>query len=66
MSRSGNKRSRAVCLRAFELSEQGLTHRQIAEIILCTPEQVPGKIRAGKYAAIRDERVAVSGDGNDR
>ncbi len=56
MSTGGAKRSRAVCIKAFELSQKGLTHRQIAELILCRPDQVAGKITRGKRAAIRDER----------
>lgn len=62
MSSSSDKRSRAVCIRAYELSQQGYTNRQIAELILCTPEQVPGRVKRGKLASIRDERgtVAVS------
>ena len=60
MSSGGDKRSRAVCIRAYELSQQGYTNRQIAELILCTPEQVPGKINRGKLASIRDERSAPS------
>ncbi len=61
----GDKRSRAVCIKAFELSQQGYTNRQIAELILCRPEQVPGKINRGRQASIRDERPTVSaGDDN--
>lgn len=60
MSKSGDKRSRAVCIKAYELSQRGFTNRQIAELILCRPEQVPGKIKRGKLASIRDERPPVS------
>lgn len=57
MSTGSDKRSRAVCIRAYELSQQGYTNRQIAELILCKPEQVPGKVKRGKLASIHDERV---------
>ncbi len=56
MSKSSDKRSRAVCIRAYELSQEGFTHRQIAELILCRPEQVAAKINRGKLASIRDGR----------
>lgn len=56
MSTSGHKRSRAICIRAYELSLQGLTHREIADMIMCQPYQVSGKINRGKLASIRDER----------
>jgi hypothetical protein len=59
VSTSGNKRARAVCIKAYELSQLGLTNRQIAETILCRPEQVPGKVKAGMRAAIRDERQSA-------
>lgn len=62
MSTGGDKRSRQVCIKAFELSEQGYTNRQIADLILCKPEQVPGKIKRGRCASIRDERPTVSAD----
>lgn len=54
---SGNKRSRAVCIRAYELAQQGLTHREIADLILCRPDQVAAKIQRGKLASIRDGRL---------
>lgn len=57
MSASGDKRSRAVCIKAYKLSQEGFTHRQIAEIILCRVAQVPGKINRGKLASIRDAKV---------
>lgn len=60
MSSSGDKRSRAVCIRAYELSQQGYTNRQIAELILCQPEQVPGRVKRGKLASIRDERATAA------
>lgn len=60
MSTSGDKRSRAVCIRAYELSQMGYTNRQIAELIGCRVEQVPGKVNRGKLASIRDERTTVS------
>ena len=60
MSTSGEKRARAVCIRAYELSQQGHTHRQIADLILCRPEQVAGKVKRGRLASIRDGRDANS------
>jgi hypothetical protein len=57
MSTGGNKRSRAVCAKAYQLSMSGHTNRQIAELINCKPEQVPGKVKAGRAAMIRDDRI---------
>lgn len=59
MSSGGDKRSRAVCIKAYELSQQGHTNRQIAELILCRPEQVAGKIKRGMQASIRDGRPSI-------
>lgn len=57
MSTGGNKRARAVCAKAYQLSMCGHTNRQIAEIIGCKPEQVPGRVKAGRAAMIRDDRI---------
>jgi len=57
MGHGNLKRSRAVCIRAYQLSEQGFTNREIAALILVTPEQVPGKIKRGRLAMIHDERL---------
>jgi hypothetical protein len=54
MSTGGNKRARAVAIKAYKLSMAGHTHREIAELIICRPEQVPGKVKAGRLAFIRD------------
>jgi len=62
MSTSGDKRSRAVCIKAYQLSMDGHTHRQIANLIFCKPEQVPGKIKRGRFAMIRDERLPANTD----
>lgn len=62
MSTGGDKRSRAVCIKAYSLSMDGHTHRQIADLILCKVEQVPGKIKRGRFACIRDERSAPAKD----
>ena len=56
MSTGGDKRSRAVCIKAYLLSMDGHTHRQIAEVIGAKVEQIPGKIKRGRFACIRDER----------
>jgi hypothetical protein len=45
-----------VNIKAYSLSMSGLTHRQIADVIGCKPEQVKGKVQAGRYAVVRDER----------
>lgn len=58
MSTSGDKRSRAVCIKAFELHTQGFTNREIADVILCRVEQVPGKVNRGRLAAINDGRFS--------
>jgi hypothetical protein len=60
VSTGGDKRSRAVCIRAYELSMSGHTNRQIADLILCKTEQVPGKIKRGRHAFIFDERGKVN------
>jgi DNA-directed RNA polymerase specialized sigma24 family protein len=65
MSTSGDKRSRAVCIKAYLLSMDGHTHRQIADIIGCKVEQIPGKIKRGRLACIRDERSTAQRGSND-
>lgn len=65
MSTSGDKRARAVCVRAFKLSQQRFTHREIAALIFCAPAQVSGKVEAGRLAMIRDERSPVSAGAKD-
>jgi hypothetical protein len=58
MSTSGKKRTRAVCLKAYKLSVAGFTNREIATLILCKPEQVPGKVKAGSRMVVMQEEVA--------
>lgn len=58
MSSGGNKRSRALCIKVYTLSMQGYTHRQIADLCDLKTKQVPGKVKRGRLAMIREERLA--------
>lgn len=51
MSNGSDKRHRAIAIRAYHLREDGLTFRQIAELIGKKPEQVAALILLGQRLA---------------
>ena len=48
MGERKKKRSRIQCVRVYHLSQAGMTHRQIADLIGKRPESIAGMIKVGE------------------
>jgi hypothetical protein len=47
---NADKRARQANIRAYKLRQEGLTNREIAALLMCDIDAVPGKVLAGQRA----------------